>query len=167
MEGGPRGPRGPRDPGPWFRGSQPRAQGILTGRTVNLTPGLGPKATRKLPFLDTIINQNVSAQLGLDAVAIARMEQEQAVQQQDSWKNRAMMDVDLHRILVKSAQGPIILCRFERSLRSVRQNFKNEIASLGGSHPSAHGPKPKPLPWFCLLFSNWFFQPTAPRGIYF
>ena len=131
MEGGPRGPRGPRDPGPWFRGSQPRAQGILTGRTVNLTPGLGPKATRKLPFLETIINQNVTAQLGLDSVAIARMEQEQAVQQQDSWKNKVMLDVDLHRILVKSR------CPWAQSAE--KTNWRKEGKTKAGAWVWGHG----------------------------
>jgi len=48
----------------------------------------------RLSFLETIINQNTSAQLGLSATAIAAMEKLEASKKQDSWKNQVLRDVD-------------------------------------------------------------------------
>ena len=51
-------------------------------------------AKQTLPIIETIINQQVAQQLGLDAKSVKEMEKVEARQKQDSWKNKCMLDVD-------------------------------------------------------------------------
>ena len=51
-------------------------------------------AKQTLPIIETIINQLVAQQLGLDAKSVKEMEKVEAMQQQEGWKNKCMLDVD-------------------------------------------------------------------------